>query len=63
MIKENWIPCNFSWTLRFLGSEYAMRLRGNGQYYLEEIESKEIVYNDDSKSIQEIFYKGKKTCH
>jgi hypothetical protein len=30
-----------SWTLRFLGFKYAMRLRGNEEYYLEEIESKE----------------------
>jgi hypothetical protein len=30
-----------SWTLRFLGFEYAMRLRGNEEYYPEKIESKE----------------------
>jgi hypothetical protein len=26
---ENWIPCNLLLTLRFLGFENAMRLRGN----------------------------------
>jgi hypothetical protein len=31
-----------SWTPKILGYEYAMRLKGNEEYYPEEIESKEL---------------------
>ncbi len=39
-LVDKWIPCNLLWTPRFLGSEYAMRLRGNEEYCPKEIESK-----------------------
>jgi hypothetical protein len=41
VLVEKWIPCDLLWTPRFFGFEYAMRLRGNEEYCLEEIESKE----------------------
>jgi hypothetical protein len=41
VMVEKWIPCDFSWTLSFLKSEYVIRLRGNEKYYPEEIKSKE----------------------
>jgi hypothetical protein len=28
VLVEKWIPCNLSWTPRFLRSKYAMRLKG-----------------------------------
>ncbi len=37
VLVEKWILCNLLWTPRFLGSKYAMRLRGNEEYFLEKI--------------------------
>jgi hypothetical protein len=39
-LVEKWIPYDLLWELRFLGFEYAMRLRGNEGYYPKKIESK-----------------------
>jgi hypothetical protein len=32
VLVKKWIPCNLLWTLRFLRSEYAMRLKRNEKY-------------------------------
>ncbi len=49
---KKWIPCNLLWTPRFLGFEYAMRLRGNEEYCPKKKLIKRImVYNDYSGSI------------
>ncbi len=38
VLVEKWIPCDLVWTPRFLKSKCTMRLRGNEEYCLEEIE-------------------------
>jgi hypothetical protein len=40
VLVKKWIPCDLLWTSRFLGSKYAIRLKGNGEYCPKEIESK-----------------------
>jgi hypothetical protein len=33
VLVEKWISCDLLWTHRFLRSEYAMRLRGNEEFF------------------------------
>jgi hypothetical protein len=42
VLVKTWIPCDLLRTLRFLGFEYTMRLKGNEKYCPKEIESKEL---------------------
>jgi hypothetical protein len=39
LIKK-WMPCDLLWALRHPNSKYVTRLRGNEEYYFEEIVSK-----------------------
>ncbi len=42
VLIKKWIPCDLLWTPRFLGSKYAMRLRGNEECCPKKFESKEL---------------------
>jgi hypothetical protein len=39
-LVKKWIPCDLLWTLKFVGFEFAMRLKGNEEYCPKEIEEK-----------------------